>query len=253
MDLFFKRSTIHIDCFTSYEVVYNNFRIDTASKFFPDSIKQLPNTVSLKANANALSKLRKNISTIRLCQGLKDLFTSGFILPAWSDIDMECTADGNVIISSTITDIVGGSICQQHERFQYGNKFYPEMVHFKLLVPWYLKEKTGVKFTWNSCDWHRTDRQLDFKLLSGVIDFKYQHQVNINGFMYPETISNIFAGEPLIHMIPISDKSVKLHHHLISHDEMMLLDTNTIIETSYRNYRKLKTEESKCPFGFGKK
>jgi len=251
----FKPVEITVDCFTDNPMLYNNYMIDKASKFFPEEIKQMPNYVQLKQNHNPISELMQDMPTIRRCVGVKDLFSHGYILPAWSDIKIEVTEQGNLFYTDSVSGVSGNLTLQQHDRIQYGSGIYKDRVHIKLLCPWYLTEKTGVKFTWNMCDWHRTDTADDIRILSGILDFKYQHQLNVNAFVRKGSMIEYNTGDPLVHMIPITDKKVNLKYHLIDEQEYHRLTRNTMIETSYSNHRKLKAydvTEKKCPFGFGK-
>ena len=250
-----KPSVINVDCFTSNPMLYNNYRIDKASKFFPDEIKQMPNYVDLKANHYPDSKLMQELPTIRKCIGVKDLFSYGYILPSWSDIKLEVTDNGDLFYTDSVSSASGTLTLQQHDRIQYGSGIYKNRIHAKLICPWYLSEKNGIKFTWNMCDWNRTDTADDIRILSGVIDFKYQHQLNVNAFIRKGSIISYNTGDPLVHMIPITDKKEVFKYHLVDNSEYVSMNRNTNIETSYSNHRKMKAHdvtEKKCPFGFGK-
>lgn len=248
-----KPSEVHVDCFTHLPMVYEHFRIDRASKFFPEEIKLLPNHVEIKANHDPNSVLMEKIATLRKCNGVIDLFALGMILPCWSNITLEVTKEGQVHHIDRPGKTDDFVSVHQHERMQYGSGIYSNQVNIKLIAPWYIEEKTGVKFTWNMCDWHRTDITNKIKIVSGVLDFKHQHQANTFLFMEKDSIVEYKAGDPLVHLIPITEKKLKLHHHLIERDEYIDRVRKTMIETQYTNHRKLKNQsESKCPFGFGK-
>ena len=248
-----KPSVINVDCFTHNDMVYEHFRIDRASKFFPEEIKLLPNHVELKANHHPNSFLMEKIGTLRKCNGIVDLFSVGMILPLWSNIHIEVTKEGQIFHVDRIARADDFNTFDVHDRIQYGSAIYGNQVNVKLLTPWYLEEKSGVKFTWNMCDWHRTDIAHKVRVVSGVLDFKYQHQLNTNLFIEKNCIIKYNAGDPLVHMIPLSEKRLKLHHHLIDRNEFIDRSRKTMIETQYPNHRKLKDQvEAKCPFGFGK-
>lgn len=250
-----KPSEITVDCFTSNPMIYHNYRIDKASKFFPEEIKQLPNYVQLKKNHDPVSKLMQDIPTVRRCVGLKDLFSYGYILPAWSNISLEITESGQIFSNDSVSYASDTLTLQQHDRIQYGSGIYKDRVHVKLLAPWHLSEKTGIKFTWNMCDWNRTDTADNIRILSGMLDFKYQHQVNVNAFVRKNCIVSYNTGDPLVHMVPVTDKKVNFKYHLVNDKDYNELTRLTMIETSYHDHRKLKAHditEGKCPFGFGK-
>jgi hypothetical protein len=247
----FKPQTIHVDCFVSNATVYNNFRIDQASKFYPDPIKTYPKKIDVKASQDPSSKLVSNVPTIKMCNGITDLFANGFILPAWHQFSIEMTDQGNCILASAGSHFQAVMV-ENHPRVQYGDSLYQGYTHAKLISPWLVKEKSGVKFTWNMCDWHRTDNAQNVRTLSAVVDYKYQVYTNVNMFIRNGSIVSYEAGDPLAHMIPISDKRVKLHHHLIDVEDWHRMRIEYELHSSYPNHRKLKYNDSKCPFGFSK-
>jgi hypothetical protein len=246
-----KPSVINVDCFTFNDTAYTNFAPDIASKFYPKEFKKLDNSIRLKNNPNINSKLMSEMNTIRLCNGVTDLYTNGFILPSWQDIILESTIDGNIFLDERTSNMLNKPAIQIHDRWQFGNDLYPAFNHVKLLSHWFFKEKTGVQFTWNMCDWDRSDIADKVRILSAVLDFKHQTATNVNMFIKKDSTISYNAGDPLVHLIPLSEKRVKIHKHLLSVEEY---DRTTImqgVKMSYNNHRKL-TAEAKCPFGFGK-
>lgn len=246
-----KPSVINVDCFTFNETAYKHFAPDIASKFYPKEIKKLDNNINLKSNPDINSKLLTKFNTVKMCNGLTDMYTSGFILPSWQDLKLECTIDGNIFLEERTSNILNRAAIQTHDRWQYGNDFYSSFGHVKLLSHWFFKEKTGIKFTWNMCDWSRTDIADKVRILSGVIDFKHQIATNVNMFIKKDSIISYTAGDPLVHLIPISEKRLKIHKHILSLEEYDRISSMQGAKMTYRNHRKL-TEETKCPFGFGK-
>ena len=246
-----KPSVINVDCFTFNETAYNNFSPDIASKFYPKEFKKLDNNIRLKNNPNINSKLMSSMATIRLCNGVTDLYSNGFILPSWQDIILESTIDGNIHLDDRTSHMYNKPAIQIHERWQFGNELYAGFNQVKLLSHWFFKEKTGVQFTWNMCDWERSDIADKVRILSAVLDFKHQTATNVNMFIKKDSIISYNAGDPLVHLIPISEKRVKVHKHLLSLEEYDRATSMQGAKMSYNNHRKL-TPEAKCPFGFGK-
>ena len=62
------------------------------------------------------------------------------------------------------------------------------------------------------------------------------------------------AGEPLVHLIPISEKQVEIKTHLVSVDEILkMVPRPTTYANRYNFFKKsMESETKKCPFGFGK-
>jgi hypothetical protein len=80
----------------------------------------------------------------------------------------------------------------------------------------------------------------------GVTEYKFQHGANINLFIKrqkQESIVNINYGQPLVHIVPLSDVKIKLKHHLVSDEEMKKINQlhiNLSFLNKYANMRKAK-------------
>jgi hypothetical protein len=62
----------------------------------------------------------------------------------------------------------------------------------------------------------------------------------------------IKAGQPLAHLIPLTEKKVSLKHHLITREEFdSKFRNNNVYLHSTKESKRLKSL-NKCPFGFGK-
>lgn len=208
----FKNRKIHVDCFTNIGIYATDNPIQKASEFIPNWWKNLKATVDLKDSNGIVIPA----PTMKSCMGFIDLYRSGFIIPMWSDLYFKIENNNfSYQFSSKM-----GSIAH-HSPFQY-NYAYKHLVHFKIEVPWFFKEKTGVKFSVSSCIWTMLEKMPKISLLSGVVDFKYQPSCNINGFSSLENQPyqyNIEAGTPMLHLIPFSEKEVVPHIHTLSIEE----------------------------------
>ncbi len=244
----FKKKEIVVDCFTVNPTIYTCNPIAPANNFFPAEWKSHPKFIRTKYHSDNTSNLEVDLPTIKKCIGFINLYNVGFMIPSWCDFGIEIREDGSYTYHNA-----GDLRIDQHPRFQVWDTLYKDYGHAKIGSPWLLKEKTGVQFSWHQCDWHKTDVIDKFKIVSGVVDFKYQHQTNVNMFIKKGSSVNFNAGEPLAHLIPISDSNVKIKNHLIDGIEMSKIDFRP---TQYSNqYRKMKNvieNKSKCPFGFGK-
>ena len=250
MMFWFKKKEIVVDCFTYHHVVYDNFKIDTSSKFYPDELKKIPNKVEVKVSDHPNSKLTEEFRTIKLCDGLRDLYTTGFMLPAWCDMKFEMFGDNQYNVADYNPDFQFGF----HPRELYGQDLFRGYSHIKLLSPWLIAEKTGVQFSWSPITWGGTHNLTNATVLSAVVNYRDTRGTDINVFIKNGSIVKYAAGEALVQMIPISDKKVKLRHHLISKDEWNGIRDYTSQRLRYKNWKKLKVPKmpstSKCPFGF---
>jgi hypothetical protein len=88
-----------------------------------------------------------------------------------------------------------------------------------------------------------------------VIDFKYQHSSNINFIAPRGRRFEMFAGQPLAHIIPLSDKNIEIKTHVIMNNDLeglKLLNNNyPFFNRSHRKMKKIidgQEAKSKCPF-----
>ena len=95
----------------------------------------------------------------------------------------------------------------------------------KLITPWRIKEKTGVNFMFTNTFWHNNTST--YTVPNGVVNYKYQTTASVNMVVNKNVFPNKFeikAGEPLAHVIPMSDKQLKIKLHLVTVEEYAKLD-----------------------------
>lgn len=249
----FKRKEIVVDCFTIHMSVYELYKIRPAIKYFPEEAKALPNFYD---QVDPSTKITYQAGTIRKCIGLIDLYKEGFILPMWTDLLAE---PKNGSAGDNAVAMVGLPFqYEMHSRKQYGDIFN-DYIHIKLTGVWRLREKTGIQFLWNAPTWNLHKQIQNFTIVPGSISYKYQSQTNVNMFLNKNVERfTLESGTPLVHMVPITDKEVKLRHHLVSQEEYSKIgipDEYDMIRPE-RYVRWVKEYEAnktnKCPFGFGK-
>jgi hypothetical protein len=205
--IFRRPSKIHIDCFTWMHDLPKLYPVLQASECIPHFFKNIPSTVKTPTGPSR--------GTLRTCPGANDLFRSGIILQAWSDIYLNWKSP-NVFWEPQ------GS-AESHSSLQWNNsKELKDFYHFKLNSPWKFKEKTGVKFLMTNCFWHETTAP--YFVVNGMLEFKYQNTTNVNTWVNRNQFPNettITAGTPLAQIIPCSEKDIVLHQHQISMDEYL--------------------------------
>jgi len=234
--ILFKRSTITVDAFTYHPGIHQYYPITEARHNFPDWWKSLPKT----AVARAKNGMHVPIGTARTCPGILTHYTTGLIVPLWSDLIIQTTRDGGFL----------------HE--YSANTFMPQItphgepaltdlfVALKIATPWMLKEKTGVNFYLNTPyynDLHKINR---VSTTPGILNFKDQNTLNLSILMDKVDNTIMFnAGEPVIHLIPLSDKKVKVKCHLVSREEY-----DNIYLTHYRSsfINTYVKQKKRCPF-----
>lgn len=257
----FKKKKIVVDCFTSNSSVYELYKIRKAAVYYPEDMKRLPTTHKIQ---HPETKIGYNISTIKMCNGINEMYKRGHIIPMWTDF--LCEPKRAWTGDSTIGMIPPGFNYDSHPKEQYTGLF-SDWMHVKLHSPWHFTEKTGVRFLWKSADWNLHKFQRQFVIPSAVLWFKGQSSTNINMFIHRDGDDfTIQGGTPMVHLIPLTEDTVEYKCHLVDHNEFQSLasipENYGMLKTGrYNNYLKEKDvakqldekEKGKCPFGFGRK
>ena len=254
MIFIFKKKEITIDAFTNLSVAFNSFPIRRASKSFPDWWKKHPARIMTNyhdASNDNSEKIDIPTATIKTCDGIFDLYNSGFIIQLWTDLTLKTSETGSWIYSSkNILNATGNSESQFGENFN-------NYIHIKLISPWIIKEKTGVNFLFTPTVWNNTDYWNHMHFLPGVVNYKTQSATHVNLFVNKvnQTI-HMSAGIPLAHVIPLSENKINIKCHLIDDMEYQKLNVSRSYFSyfnAHKNFKKLieqRESESKCPFGF---
>jgi len=245
-----KPSSIVIDTFTYIEEVHDLYAPDLASRFVPKWWKDL--ATNYQAN---LQFPQVEFATAKKCIGIIETYKNGFILPLWSDLAINVMSTGDDRrYSYMFAD--QESTANHHNPEQFGNFVDPsKLQHLKLGSPWKFKEKSGVTFSLNQPTWNLQNHIVDFTIIPGLSDFKYQNSTNIQMLLhYPPSNTTkhllIEAGTPMYHIIPMSDKKVTIKKHLVSREEWDSMGNALIkFSGSYKARKdKMNDSESKCPF-----
>jgi hypothetical protein len=247
MMFFFKPKPIYIDCFTANVCAHEYAPIQLANYFLPEWWKQLPKTFTMVENEH----LSFPQSTMRRCAGFIDMYSKGLMLPLWSDFSVEVTSEGRAMWRYAD----GESTCAYHDPQQVGYFFEESNVlHMKMFSPWVFCSKENIQWYFTQPIWNHKITG-DFFIPSGVVNYKYQNTTHINMLIKKQdTMFTIAQGTPMAHMVPLSDRPVKIKNHLLSKEEFLHkkeLSKAIHFENSY--YKKMKilqAKESKCPFNF---
>jgi hypothetical protein len=192
---------------------------------------------------------------MRTCAGFLDLYGAGIVIPLWSDLQITVRQDGSYSWifadrTSSITD---------HPTVMMGDiKERTRCSHAKILSPWAFSCKEDIKWHYTQPLWNQ-DMGNDFAIVPGVIDFKYQHTTSTNIFLRVPKIGEkgIFLkrNTPLAHLVPMSDRPLKIYNHMVSEEEYLKLVSANAVGTFVRRYlsdRKIREsqEQNKCPFSW---
>jgi hypothetical protein len=240
---FFRKKSIVVDCFTAISGAMEYAKPKNAAEFIPQWWKDLPKTYvddnSFYPNA-----------TMRSCSGFIDLYKRGIIMPAWCDISVEIGKKGTYGYRWQFSDDHYNAAF--HDARQIDKNFNSEeYAHIKLMSPWAFRTTDKTYFSFQAPAWNML-YNFNYKILNGVLEFKNQPSTHVNMLFKRKNenyIENIKYKTPLAHLVPLSDKKIKLKHHLVSKSEFNSFDNPRI--KFIQNYNEIK--KSNCPFSKSKK
>ena len=240
MIFLFKSKSLNIDCFTDRAEVYECALVDYSKKFVPDWWKNLPKE---PANSESLN--------MRYCSGFNDLYRHGLMIPLWSDLNVTVGASSQESGAFQYSDRL--SDAHYHPESQrFGFAPSAESMHLKLINPWYFKCEDDTP--WLSIGAQYNQKSLnDYMVAHGVLNFKYQYGANINLFFCKhaeEKVVYLPHGTPLMQLVPVSERKLKIHRHLVDQSEMQKLNrrmTNITFQAKYYKHLEI-TKNNKCLF-----
>lgn len=251
MYFFFKKRKIYVDAFIGNPATHTLFPVRHAVYFLPEWWKKLPSSFIQPDSPSDQIEL----NTLKKCTGFLELYKKGFIIPLWADVLIETKYDGALRYqyAGAIEEAI-----DSHDRAQYGPHFN-NLIHAKMQSPWLFQEKTGLQFHFSSPVWNMINT-FDGIIPPGVVNYKFQHQTNINMFLPKMNNSyHLEAGMPLVHIVPMTEKEVVFKTHCLSDEEMAQVHKKSFqmfkFSGTYRARKKILTnleKESKCPFSIYK-
>jgi hypothetical protein len=256
MIFLFKKKKIVVDCFTPFKSVYEGYPIQNSMNFFPKEISKIK---SFYTEKHPQTNIDMQMPTIKRCVGIIDYYKTGFIIPMWTDFigQPRTAAEG----STSIGLITSPFSFAPHPHWQYKDTgMFDTHFHIKLDSPWNIKENSGVRFTWNPCTWNLHSHSKNFIVPPAVISFDVQCGTHINMFIDKTSDKfTLYAGTPMVHLVPLSDQEVDIKCHLVDVEEYLTYgipqEFSRILPNRYARYKtivKNKQNKKGCPFGFGK-
>lgn len=258
---FFHRTPrIHVDCFTADNTAYKFAPIVTANKAKPEWFEKItpPQPSNTKSkfysiDENGMIGFNKDPSlrTLRSCPGFLELYKRGFIIESWCDMAFNVEEDN---ISYHYSN---GKAIIMHKPGQIDPGF-KEHYLLKLNSPWHITSKESLPCAVVGAEWSLED--YNFKVLPGMVDYQYHTSTNAFITIRKNVKDQFFVpiGQPLLHFIPLTDKKVIIHNHIVTEEELQTKIYNVTGTTGgwrktfqlvRRNQKREK--EGKCPFGFG--
>lgn len=255
MLFFFKSKNINLDCFTPLRSNITMFPIDYSHRFFPEWWRQLPR--EFEHTPVPLGLDPRLAPTMKSCLGFTKYFAKGVTMPLWSDLRIDVTTDP-LQYHWEMTDDTSYE-GQAHDFRQMGNYLNPQQHgHLKITPKWIFKCKEDIDWVWTQNTWGSDN--FDIVLPPGVLNFKYAGGVAVNMFfsLARQQTLRLNAGQPLVNILPMSERPVKIHLHEVTAEEYLKIGSCDRVFTYGRNKYKtnrefLQKNESRCPFGFGKR
>ena len=249
MLFFFKEKPLVVDAFCPEAMIhaYELAPIDYSYKFYPEWWKKLE---KLEFNWD---RMRSNVN-MKYCVGMMNEYQNSLMIPLWSDLAIKWSKVPNQNEEWRYQYSDNVSSVSTHPSPQRGD-FKRDHFHAKIQSPWMLKSKKGVLFQWKD-PYYNFNKQLNYDVLPGTLEFYNQHATHINLLLKPEVGQQVFIefGTPMVHLRALSERKIVLKRHLISNAEHKKMETSfTMRPTFAKSYSIVKNKkEKKCPFGFGK-
>ena len=199
--------------------------IKPASEFMPGTWKQMPTFTDKQKH-----KIDSD-QTIKACPGIGDYMKTGFIIPAWCDMEIIPSQDGQMVET-------------RYSDPEYNSAFHPaDQVHNEVSS---VMQKFGVKSAvkldcpwkiWQPKDWSLMYLPMfffegrNYEAIPGVIDHDLGALISpINIMLLEKKITKIKLGEPLVQVVPIKREKVTARTSALS--KTAVDRHNAIIQTN---------------------
>jgi hypothetical protein len=183
--------------------------IPGVAEFFPVlAAKDVLPRWTEECRADYLRSNKRDIHTFR-CPGIFDLMSTGFIITAWHDINIEVTPDKLSITTpdEMLNKLSGKPTVGIQDTVA---KFFPKrpwsQKHIlKINTPWNVIVPKGLKFIHIPLPFTEF---MDYESVMGIHDPSIASDVNIQGYVN-KTVGNVFikAGTPICQLVPLSEKT----------------------------------------------
>lgn len=245
-----KPKKVIFDAYTSNAAIYDLAKITRSTREKPEWWNKLP-----KASHSPESGLAH---TMRGCNGFNDLYAKGFTVKSPCDFYIKKDQDGLSVWSAAEFNLGG-----EHGLDQMGgNVFGGSSFHFKLNPQWVLHSNSSIDFLMTNHSWNVPQSISNVFVPNGVVNYNILTDVNVNMILTPNQVGqplSFDALQPVAMLIPLTEKSVEIKHHLITPEELKDKKDADPKQLFFVNrLTKIKKEKAKqaatkgCPFGFGK-
>jgi hypothetical protein len=191
-----------IEFFSSIEGVAETFPIRLAKEVIPSWVNEARKDFLVEQKNAEIG-----FQHITRCPGIFHLFTTGYIISAWHDIEIvgeKVTVPDtmvNTLLGKNTIGVQGSEGIAKHIPKRPWS--HPSIL--KVNTPWHVLAPKGVKFLMIPVPY--TD-YLDFESCMGILDPGYSSEINVQGYWNKKIGSAIIkAGTPIAQLIPLTEKS----------------------------------------------
>ena len=221
-----RNKPIIVDCYTNNYSVYNFAQIQDSKKFIPNWFKEL----------------NSNEKNLKGCPGFIELYKKSFIYPMWQDLHFFSYESSDIneepqLFQESATD---KQILVSHDSQQYNKSFRPGFKHVKFISPWFIKTKEDLDWVVVPAFWNHEQKNQSIFFPPAIDNYKNQHSTTWQAFIKTDGTDIIFkVGDPLVQLIPKTDRKIKLRCHY-DPDTVKKLDDLTASIHFLKSYYKRK-------------
>lgn len=202
-----------LNCYTTDERVYNNAKINYATKFMPSWFKKTPNEVLLKNG--------DTVGSIKNCYGITEMYRTAIVIPCWTEFKLDILHKDNEDLYRWTTAKQNFSV-QPHPQEQYQKFAGKDGTSIKLISPWKFQCDEDVNFVWHQPTWNMRDILDKLTLLPATVDYRDTHGTDINFFLVRRDFERkvvLKALEPLVMLQAMDARKVEVKNHLVTQAE----------------------------------
>lgn len=241
MFFFCKPKPLNVYFYTTREEVFLHAKPEKAAKCLPDWFKNLPKQQGFLDDHNSLFAKR----TIKTCPGFVDLYKSGFIFKMWSDLNIEIDTQGGYKYKFLDSQ----SSIQHHYTYQMsGYDLLNTHSQIKIVNPWHVKTDKDINLFCTAPLWNNFGYG-DIVVAQGVINLcRTVLPLHLNLFFKRHEqpfVYELFFGQPVSHIIPLTDRPIKLHYELVTEEELERLQNQSPFKLMGKN--RYRRTEKLCP------
>jgi len=242
-DIISRLRPIVLDAYIANSTIYEQFPIVPAKESYPEWWKQMPGVIA--GDPQKTWGIPRPSPTLKRCDGLIDLYKKAINIPLWSDIIIKVENKNFTFICAAETE----TSVTFHDRNQFNSHEFENSIHAKLMVPWAIREKTGVQFELCHPVWNNIENMHNFTVPTGLLNYRDQNGAHCNMFLPTrDNTINLTAGTPIMQLIPITERPVKIVNHLVDRQEIQhIYELSSFSTDWYGRYKKSVKRRAKSP------